>query len=111
MPHPQTTQQSVTTQQLIPYLHACIRELEPVNSGDEVTLDGSCSSDPSGTIESYSWRQIYGHRVHLSDDGISKQTFVAPKVGRDNTLTFKLTVTDDHSKEDKVIKDVCVRGS
>jgi hypothetical protein len=28
-----------------------------VNEGDSVSLDGSGSSDPDGTIDSYSWTQ------------------------------------------------------
>ena len=34
-----------------------------VNEGDNVVLNGTSSSDPDGTIESYSWTQTSGTAV------------------------------------------------
>jgi dipeptidyl aminopeptidase/acylaminoacyl peptidase len=69
---------------------------QTVNEGDTVSLDGSASSDPDGTIESYSWTQTAGTSVTLDDASGSTPSFTAPDVGADgDTLTFELTVTDN----------------
>ena len=43
-----------------------------------VTLDGSGSSDPDGTIESYEWSQISGANVILSSNDQLTTTFTSP---------------------------------
>ena len=61
-----------------------------------MTLDGSGSSDPDGTIDSFLWEQTAGPAVTLSDPAAVKPEFIAPQVsGIGATLTFKLTVTDN----------------
>ena len=64
--------------------------------GDIVRLDGSNSYDPdSGVIQSYSWTQISGVAVTLSNSSAVKPTFVAPYVGTSgDSLIFRLVVTD-----------------
>ena len=64
-----------------------------VRAGQEVTLDGSESSDPDGSIESYLWTQLSGTTVSLSNANTAVATFTAPASAAE--LTFKLTVTDD----------------
>ncbi|MFZ0928749.1 MAG: hypothetical protein WAN11_09110 [Syntrophobacteraceae bacterium] len=60
-----------------------------------VTLDGSGSSDPNGTIASYRWVQINGPRVEISDANSSIASFVAPDPGTlGASLVFQLQVTD-----------------
>jgi len=62
---------------------------------DVVILDGSRSSDPDGEIASYQWTQISGTPVTLSGPTSVLPTFIAPDVGPvEETLTFRLTVTD-----------------
>lgn len=64
-----------------------------VRAGDEVTLDGSESSDPDGTISSYLWSQLSGTTVSLTGANSAIATFTAPSSAAE--LTFELTVTDD----------------
>ncbi len=66
---------------------------QSVYTGAGVTLDGSGSSDPDGTIASYLWVQTAGTSVSLSGAGTANPTFTAPP--STGTLTFELTVTDN----------------
>ncbi len=61
-----------------------------VNSG--VTLDGSASSDADNDTLTYSWRQISGTSVTLSDPTAEEPTFTAP--GSPDILVFGLKVSD-----------------
>jgi serralysin len=65
---------------------------QDVNGGDTVTLDGTGSSDPEGSIAAYKWEQIEGTSVTLSDSTASKPTLTAPN--EDGRLSFRLTVMD-----------------
>jgi len=76
--------------------------LEPVaNAGQDqsvifgsvVTLNGSASADPDGTIESYQWSQTEGASVELSSVTQPVVTFTAPSSS--DSLSFTLTVTDN----------------
>ena len=69
--------------------------------GDEVTLDGSGSSDPDGSISSFSWTQTAGTpTVTLTGDTTATATFTAPTVTETTQLTFQLTVTDNEGASD-----------
>ena len=74
---------------------------QTVDEFDTVTLDGSSSFDPDGIIISYFWEQTgSGTSVTLSDQTAIRPTFVAPDVDPSGeTLTFKLTVTDNDDSE------------
>lgn len=75
-----------------------------VDEFDSVTLDGSHSSDPDGSIVSYLWTQTKGTAVVLSNSHSAKPTFTAPDVGSNGeTLTFQVTVTDDDGLQDSDI--------
>jgi PKD domain/K319L-like, PKD domain len=68
---------------------------QTVNEGSVVTLDGSYSLDIDDGIESYSWNQISGPVVNLSNPGSCQPTFTAPNTELDGvSITFNLTVTD-----------------
>ena len=59
-----------------------------------VVLSGT-ASDPDGSIVSYLWEQTDGTTVSLADADRPTAMFTAPDVSVDETLTFRLTVTDD----------------
>ena len=61
--------------------------------GSLVTLNGSASVDPDGTIESYQWSQTAGTSVELSSATEAVVTFTAPS--SPDSLSFTLTVTDN----------------
>jgi K319-like protein/PKD domain-containing protein/6-bladed beta-propeller protein/calcineurin-like phosphoesterase family protein/NHL repeat-containing protein len=80
-------------------LKKCIPDLEPritpgsnkppiANAGQDqtvvpkstVTLNGLASSDPDGTISSYSWTQISGPTVSITNSNSAVATFIAPEI-------------------------------
>jgi hypothetical protein len=67
---------------------------QTVTAGDVVTLDGS-ASEPSGSIRSYSWAQVSGPSVALSNANNAKAPFVAPDVTRSTDLAFQLMILAD----------------
>lgn len=69
-----------------------------VDMGQTVTLDGSASTTPFGTITGYSWKQVAGTTVTLVDNTTAKPTFTAPTVPVIGAvLRFELTVTDSRA--------------
>ena len=67
---------------------------QAVDEQTTVTLTGS-GTDVDGTIDSYSWLQIAGADVVLSDAAIVTPSFTAPQTSSTITLSFELTVTDN----------------
>lgn len=71
-------------------------ETQTVYEGDDVFLDGSNSYDVDDGIASYSWIQIGGMGVTLTDATSMNPSFATPDVGTGGAaLTFELTVTDN----------------
>jgi hypothetical protein len=68
---------------------------QAVASNVTVTLDGSHSSDPDGTISTYTWSQTSGTAVTLTGNGTAHPTFTSPASLTGATLIFSLTVTDN----------------
>jgi hypothetical protein len=66
-----------------------------VNEGVTVTLSGANSKDPEGGALTYSWFQVSGTLVTLSNPSAAQTTFVPSNVGPNGeALGFQLTVKD-----------------
>ena len=79
---------------------------QTVRAGTVVTLDGSNSTDPNGTIASYIWKQTAGTAVTLSNTAVARPTFTAPSAGASGaSITFELTVADAAGL---TAKDTCI---
>jgi hypothetical protein len=65
------------------------------DEGAKVSLTGLESTDPDGDTLAYTWAQVTGSSVVLSDATSATPTFTAPAVGFGGAkLTFRLTGTD-----------------
>ncbi|WP_159737803.1 glycosyl hydrolase family 18 protein [Vibrio atypicus] len=60
-----------------------------------VSLDGSASKDSDGSIASYQWTQVAGTAVTLTGAASATASFDVVEVAQAETLSFKLTVTDN----------------
>ena len=86
---------------------------QTVNSGDQVTLDGSGSQPAtSGGVLTYAWTQQSGTAVSLSNSAIAKPVFTAPTLsaGQEMSLVFQLTVKDPNNATAADTVTVKVRG-
>ncbi len=66
------------------------------------------ASDSDGTIASYLWEQISGTAVTLSDTSIAAPIFTLPNVDANETLRFRITVTDNDGDASSDELDVSV---
>jgi hypothetical protein len=64
------------------------------NAGATVQLDGTASTDPDSDPLTFTWSQLSGPTVTLSDVQSATPTFVGPHVATSTTLTFQLLVDD-----------------
>ncbi|PKG82000.1 hypothetical protein CXF85_15825 [Colwellia sp. 75C3] len=70
---------------------------QSVASAGNVTLTAT-ATDSDGSIVSYAWTQISGKTATITNADSATVTFVVPKVGKDESLVFSVTVTDDLGK-------------
>jgi len=59
-----------------------------------VTLSGS-GTDSDGSIASYSWSQVSGSSVSLTNSDMAMASFVVPAIDANEDLVLRLTVTDN----------------
>lgn len=80
--------------------------------GDTITLDGSKSYDPNGSIISYNWNQSSGPAVIIQDSTATRASFIIPKVNRTSNFIFQLKVIDNdgETSTDHVKITVEVKG-
>jgi hypothetical protein len=67
---------------------------QTVNTGTKVQLDGTASSDPDSDPLTFTWSQLSGPGVTLSDVHSATPSFIGPQVTSPTTLTFQLLVDD-----------------
>lgn len=80
-----------------------------VSGGNTVSLDGSGSSDPDGSIVAYRWESITDGSLALTTPEAAAASFIAPAAeGEDKVLQFRLTVTDDQGLSDSDIVRITV---
>ena len=83
---------------------------QTVSSGATVTLDGGASNDADGDTLRYSWTQLTGPTVTLSNATTATASFTAPNVGSDTLLRFELTVSDPGGLQDAATVSVTIRN-
>lgn len=81
--------------------HAVVSPDQTVSEGQYVLMDAGASWDPDDTIASYTWAQLEGPSVTLSDPNALSSGFIAPDVGEGGaSLVFSLTVEDGAGLKD-----------
>jgi hypothetical protein len=91
---------------------------QTVKAGMSITLNGSNSFDPDGTITSYHWEQLKDSdqvpRIVLSGIGDSPTgivTFTVPNATKSHTLDFRLTVIDNNGNSASDIVSIKIISS
>jgi alpha-tubulin suppressor-like RCC1 family protein len=64
------------------------------NEETSISLDASQTTDADGDELTYSWQQLSGVEVELTETTNATLTFISPSVTTDEQLTFELTVDD-----------------
>jgi hypothetical protein len=71
-------------------------------TGEIVTLEGDGSFDDEDSI-TYSWQQLAGPEVVLSDENAANPVFDAPEVEEETELSFELTVSDGNLTDADIV--------
>jgi alpha-tubulin suppressor-like RCC1 family protein len=79
-----------------------VNQIPTANAGTDQTIDETTTvllngsgADPDGNITDYSWTQISGTSVTLSNTDEASASFTAPDISTDEKLVFELAVTDN----------------
>ncbi|GLQ71996.1 leucine-rich repeat domain-containing protein [Vibrio penaeicida] len=75
-----------------------------------VTIAAS-AYDRDGTIASYKWEQTAGTHVTIADPDSQALSFTSPSLNREETLTFKVTATDNEGATGSRTVDVTVQNA
>lgn len=86
---------------------AAITGFSSATEGSTVTVDGSTSSDANADALTYTWVQLSGSPVSFNANSASI-SFTAPKVDRDLTMAFQLTVDDGNGNSDTKTASVSI---
>lgn len=73
-----------------------------------VTLDGTSSNDPEGQVITFSWAQVLGSNVALSDPTIAQPQFTVPNLISNETLRFELVVNDGNNNSSVSTVDIII---
>lgn len=84
---------------------------QSVTVGDTVTLHGGGEAYQSASVTAFSWQQLSGPAVVLSNASAAQPTFVAPTVAQAVSLEFQLTVTDSLGRTDTARTVVAVKNA
>ena len=84
---------------------------QTVSGFSAVILDGTSSSDPDGSIDSWQWQQTAGPVVELAATDNPQTSFTAPDLPQGADLVFTLTVTDNEGASDTASTMVAVAGT
>lgn len=82
-----------------------------VDEGDLVTLNGLSSNDPEAQGLNYTWTQVSGPAVTLSDAYAAQPTFTAPEGLSNSTIRFQLQVSDGVNTSSADTVDVMVNAN
>lgn len=86
---------------------AAITGLSSATEGSSMTVDGSTSSDANADELTYSWKQLSGTPVSF-DASAASFSFEAPKVSKDETISFQLTVNDGNGNTDTTVASASI---
>jgi len=78
-----------------------------VTEKSNAQLSAASSSDPNGDELSYTWVQLSGTPVTFSANS-ETISFEAPKVAKDETISFQLTVDDGNGNSDTAVASVSI---
>ena len=80
---------------------------QQVEAGTRVTVRGG-GTDPEGANLSYTWQQVGGPQVAITDPASANLMFSAPGVGQATELSFELTVSDGANTSTDIVRVVVV---
>ena len=102
----------VQTSSNSPPMVAIKQSTSVVNGQEQVTLNGTASKSPSGSVVSYSWAPLNNNSSitsKVSDSPVLSLT--VPKVKSDTHFAYRLTVTDSTGRASSATVDILAKKS